>query len=96
MNSESVVNKVELGFYSTLISILSGINRLIGVEQQISTPVPQPMPFLDDETTMLQSLVRPGTLTLRWQSFKQGILTLLLWVVLGFAAGFLIGMLQSG
>jgi hypothetical protein len=82
--------------YSSLISVMSGINRLRTKIQHISS--------LDSQHTLDGALVNSHphglsagrSLTEVWKTIEQVFLSLLLWAILGFAAGFLIGMLQPG
>ncbi len=96
MSSSTIFNKAEIMLYSTLTSVLSGINHLIYHEQPISPP---------QEKSSFQGIVDEGHLDLgatkrsfsiSWESFQQAFLSLLLWVILGLAAGFLIGMIRGG
>jgi len=96
MNSIKAINKAELALYSTLISLMGGLIRLKEGDAQGSKHVVQPEAPLDDPTVIMDLVAQPRTFALRWQSIQQGILALLMWIVLGFAAGFLIGMLRSG
>ncbi len=94
MNSSTFVNKLELQVYSTLISIMSGINRL-------KTP-PRPLASYQDQQNSISeaslALMQPHkkTISVSWDVIQQAALSLLLWVILGFAAGFLIGMIRPG
>ena len=96
MNSSHLQNKVGLAVYSTLISIMSRMSQLKGNDQQDAVSPVQPVSFDTVEDTPVVSPVPQRTLAISWASVQQTLLSLCLWIVLGFAAGFLIGMLQSG
>ena len=95
MNSVTLFNKIGVTLYSTLTSILSGINHLIDHDQlgagtteqsgnQRTAPAPEDI------------YIPERLLTTRWQTIQQAFLSLLLWVTLGLAAGFLLGMIKGG
>jgi hypothetical protein len=82
--------------YSSLISVMSGINHVKLKIQQV-TSLPNRQPLEGEAATSLP--YRPSlsrSLSVAFKTIEQVFLTLLLWAILGFAAGFLIGMLQPG
>ena len=96
MNYVKVINKAEILLYSSLISIMSGINRLKGPEHDLSKVTPQEVPA---EPPVQADVLISGSVqssSINWESIQQAILSLLLWTVLGLAAGFLLGMLRHG
>jgi ABC-type nitrate/sulfonate/bicarbonate transport system permease component len=96
MNSNTLLNRAEILMYSSLISVMSGINHLKSKILQVpSLPRRQP---LDGEAATSQSYrqVLSRSMTEVWKTIEQVLLSLLLWAILGFAAGFLMGMLQPG
>ena len=96
MNSNVFFNRIEILLYSTLISTMSGLNHL-RAHVQHSAEIPT-VTLWDDEVepTQLDEQSIDRTQNLRWISIKEAIIPLLLWVILGFAAGFLIGMIRTG
>ncbi len=94
MNSNTLVNRIEIGLYSMLISVMGGINRLRGKDRQ--TPPVSDWPFLDEEIQpdSDQSATQHKAISISWEAIKVALLALVLWLVLGFAAGFLIGMIK--
>ena len=94
MNENTIINRFEIFFYSTLISALSGLNHLrAGVQEGT---VVQGQKYTQSVTADIQQIDQPnpGIFARSWESFKAALLLLFLWIVLGFAAGFLIGMLS--
>ncbi len=96
MNSASILYKVEGFFYTTLLSIMSGISRLKNGGHQEPIPENQKGEELEDDTPIMDIPLPPETDSQPCQSIQQYIIGILFWIVLGFAAGFLIGMLRSG
>ncbi len=96
MNSTSLMDKVELGLYSTLISVLSGVRQLKETRQQVSDAALSPLSNCAGEASPIANQASEMKLSISWDSIQQTLLTTLLWIVLGFAAGFLIGMLRVG
>jgi hypothetical protein len=94
MNSNAFFNRVEILLYSSLISAMSGINHLRTRIQHSSALPFQPSADNDAGPTQLNVGLKVRSLTMSWNSIKDALLPLLLWVVLGFAAGFLIGMIN--
>ena len=94
MTTNTIINRFEIFFYSALISALSGLNHLrTGIQ---AGPVIQGQKYTQGVTGDIQPIDRPepGSFARSWASFKAALLPLILWTVLGFAAGFLIGMLS--
>lgn len=94
MKANAFFNRIEILLYSTLISAMSGINKL-RTRLQPSAALPA-QPLTDIEAQPPQANVQPkvSVLTLGWNAMREALLPLLLWVILGFAAGFLIGMIN--
>lgn len=96
MNSNAFLDRVEIIFYSTLISCMSGVNR---IRAHLLHRVPFPYhPAVDeDATSQKNNDPQPEKLLInRWIYISQALVPLCIWMILGFAAGFLIGMLRSG
>lgn len=96
MNSTTFLDRVEIQLYSSLISIMSGINRL-------KSPPEPGLQFPDHEAPEINSALAGVQISapmkmvsISWVKIQQVLLSLLLWVILGFAAGFLIGMIRPG
>jgi hypothetical protein len=94
MNSNAFFNRMEILLYSTLISVMSGINHLRAHFQHSSTIPIQPSSDEEAEPYQLNGELKVRSLTMNWSSIQEALLSILLWVVLGFAAGFLIGMIN--
>jgi hypothetical protein len=58
-----------------------------------SIPI-QHSPTEEADPTQQNDQLQERSLLMSWESIQQALLSLLLWVILGFAAGFLIGMIK--
>ncbi len=96
MGSTTIFNKVEIMLYSTLTSILSGINRLKAQEQSVSRTLDESGAQVIDNLAPVMVPTAENTASSKWETIQQELLSLLFWIVLGFAAGFLIGMINNG
>ena len=94
MNQNALFNRVEIFLYSTLISAMSGINKLRTHVQNLFTFPIHNSPDLQADPTQQTIQFQEKSQLVSWKSIKQAFLTLCLWVILGFAAGFLIGMIK--
>jgi hypothetical protein len=94
MNANTLVNRFEILIYSALISAMSGINHLRARILGSSTIQGQSYPHGETGDIHQIALPKSRSIALSWESFKAALLPLILWTVLGFAAGFLIGMLS--
>jgi ABC-type nitrate/sulfonate/bicarbonate transport system permease component len=96
MNYVKVINKAEILLYSSLISVMSGINQLKNPAQE----QPKSISVAPLEVNSVQpdaiALSPQRTAWINWASLQQTLLAVLLWTVLGLAAGFLLGMLLRG
>jgi hypothetical protein len=94
MNTGGILNRVEIVAYSTLTSILSGINHLRGITGQSAASLNPPAQAVPEQQAREFPQVQKFSLSLIWYSIKEFVPPLFLWLVLGFAGGFLIGMVQ--
>jgi ABC-type nitrate/sulfonate/bicarbonate transport system permease component len=96
MNSNRLLNRAEIMLYSSLISVMSGMNGLKAKVQHLTNlTTRQPLDGAMVNGSALR-LSAGKTLEQAWKSLEQVLVAMLLWAILGFAAGFLIGMLQGG
>ena len=96
LNTNAFLNRVEIIFYSTIISCLSGINQIrTHADHIVNLPF---QPTTDENTNSFQLTHEvPGSMLLsNWTTIRQALAPLLIWTILGFAAGFLIGMIRTG
>jgi len=94
MNSNTFLNRAEILFYSTLISAMSGINHIRTQIEHLTTAPIQHSPDGDIDPTLVNDQYKERSLLMHWKTIQQYLLQLLLWVILGFAAGYLIGMIK--
>ena len=94
MNSNTFSNRVEILLYSTLIAAMSGISH---IRAQIQHAVSIRVGHLSDGVQNPAQVNDHGEVKshfIFWNSVQEALVPLLLWVVLGFAAGYLIGMIR--
>jgi hypothetical protein len=94
MNANAIFTRFEIFLYSTLTSAMSGINHLRSKVQDVSSITAQPSATTDFGQILLDDELKKGPFALTWETVKAILPPLFLWIVLGFAAGFLIGMLK--
>jgi hypothetical protein len=94
MNSNTFSNRVEIFLYSTLISAMSGINRIRTQIQHFSSIPVHHSSDGETDPTQVNEHYQEKILFMSWNSVQQALVPLLLWVILGFAAGYLIGMIK--
>jgi hypothetical protein len=92
MNSNGILTRVEIFLYSTLTSSMSGINHLRGNFNIVG----QSKHSMDPDPSNAQTSTQTGqnSIALYRELIKVVLPALFLWIILGFAAGFLIGLLQ--
>jgi hypothetical protein len=93
MNTGGILNRVEIMTYSILTSLMSGMERLRGLPHSWQSLNP-PTPAFESQVVIEKGLVHEHSLSKVWSLIKDTVPPLFLWLVLGFAAGFLIGMVQ--
>jgi ABC-type phosphate/phosphonate transport system permease subunit len=82
--------------YSSLISVMSGMNRFKGKVQHLtSLSIEQ---SLENRAADLPvaNLNTGKIITQVWKTIEQALVAMFFWAILGFAAGFLMGMLHIG
>ena len=94
MDPNTLFNQVEIRIYSTLTYILSGINYIKASFQQLLMNINEFSISDGDAKAGLDASPAKGSLLIKWESIKTVFLLLFLWMVLGFATGFLIGMIR--
>jgi len=93
MESNSPTNRVKVFFYSIIISIMSWINRLRTHPEQVEIGTAQPSSG-DGASVSAPIIGRSEPIfRINWKNLSQGILSLTIWILMGFAAGLLIGMI---
>ncbi|NJD58389.1 MAG: hypothetical protein C3F13_06685 [Anaerolineales bacterium] len=94
MNTGGILNRVEIVMYSTLTSMLSGVNHLRGIPGQSAASLNPPAQAVSEQQAHAFPQAQKFSLSIIWDSIKEIVPPLFFWLVLGFAAGFLIGMVQ--
>lgn len=96
MNSNAILDRVEIIFYSSITAFMSGINRVrIHLEHLVNVPF-QPSSNESTNPTQINEEAPENSIISIWTYFSQALVPLIIWIILGFAAGFLIGMIKSG
>jgi ABC-type nitrate/sulfonate/bicarbonate transport system permease component len=96
MNSSRMLNRVEIMLYSSLISVMSGMNRIKGNVQHLTSLTTGQSVEGAMANGQVGNISTGKTLVQAWKTLEQVLVAMFLWAILGFAAGFLIGMLQVG
>lgn len=94
MNANAFFTRFEIFLYSALTALMSGINHLRSKFQDGSSSQFPSSAKTDFGQILLDDQLKKGTFALAWETVKTVLPPLFLWIVLGFAAGFLIGMLK--
>jgi len=94
MNTPGILNRVEIVVYSALTSVMSKVNHLRGNVGQTISPADQPTQLAEDPAVYDNQQSHQRSLYMVWNSIQEIVPLLFLWLMLGFAAGFLIGMVQ--
>jgi hypothetical protein len=96
LNPKAIARRLELDFYTTLTSLIGGVQHIQTKAGHQDSVLPQSqLNFeLNSSPPVEQSWSIPSIK--RSTNFGQLIFTLLIWIILGFSAGFLIGMLNTG
>lgn len=94
MNSNTFLNRIEILMYSSLISVMSGLSNLRAHFQQATDLVGQPTVIREVLPVIPRVQTKESSLSMSLISIREALLPLLLWIILGFAAGFLIGMIH--
>jgi hypothetical protein len=94
MNANAFITRFEIFLYSTLTYAMSGMNHIRAKLHEVTTMQAQPSAKTDFGEILLDDQQNKGPLAPSWETIKVILPPLFLWIVLGFAAGFLIGMLK--
>jgi hypothetical protein len=94
MNGNAFITRFEIIMYSTLTSVMSGMDHLRAKFQNVAVLPAPPTPNSEADQFVLDAQPQRGSFSLTLDSIKIAMFSLFLWIILGFAAGFLIGMLK--
>jgi hypothetical protein len=92
--SNTFADRIEVVFYSILTSCLSGVNRIQGRPTHIVKIHEYPQNYDESDTYIATRDIPEKIPIVSWTSINQAIVTILIWMILGFASGFLIGMIK--
>ncbi len=94
MNQTAFRNQVEILFYSFLINSMSEAGKLRSAldRSMKSTFSTQQMDAWDTGRSTSSPIIRRTANA--WAFFNQTLIPLLIWVIMGFSAGFMVGMLN--
>jgi hypothetical protein len=90
-NSNAVANRIQIFFYSLLITCMSVFHKT-GMSSK-TADISQPI-FEQSDTLKTGNEVEPVQTNKAWEILRLAITSILIWTLLGFAAGFLIGMIN--
>ena len=94
INSNALLDHIEISFYSILTSCLSGANRIRGRVNRLQKTSHYPLNNEGVGTYLINSDIPEKSQISSWTNISQTLITLVIWMILGFAAGFLTGMLK--
>jgi hypothetical protein len=94
MNSNTIFTRVEILLLNTAISFMSGLNRIRIYSQMMPTVSIQASPTIKARTPHKKRVSNSKSLSKRWEEIYQALIPLLIWALLGLAAGFLIGLIK--
>lgn len=91
LHSSAFINRVEINLYSLLTSCMSVVNRAQVDSDALGYSALKSPPFENEIVSEAYqgSSIKSGTAW--WLNISQVLISLIIWMVLGFAAGFLIG-----
>jgi hypothetical protein len=92
--SNALLDRIEVVFYSILTSCLSGVNCIQGHPTLTNKIRQYPIEYEEADTYLVTRDIPEKTPVVIWTSIGQAIVTIIIWMILGFAAGFLIGMIK--
>ena len=93
-NSPNFLNRIGIFLFSTLISGMSAANRLrTHAESKLNEPAETSV-IVETESQVVSDIAENVNQRITWTSISQAFIALTIWIVMGFAAGFLIGMIR--
>lgn len=96
MNSNAIFGRIEVLFYSSLISCMSGVHHIRAKLENL-TNKPSLVPTQNDQGTIsITDEPLQKSFSINWNYISQSVISMAIWMVLGFAAGLLMGMLNPG
>ena len=94
LNSDAFINRCETIYYSALTSCLSRIERirrlLLGEEETPQDSITLTESSADYFTPVVQETLK----VTGWTKLNQAFTSIIIWVILGFATGFLFGLIN--
>jgi len=92
-NSSTLLNHFEFFYNTILTSRLRRVIRFLGNENQQADDPHEPFVYEQYGTTSIELDASEYTPISSWNVIYQAISTVLVWIILGFATGFLLGMI---
>jgi hypothetical protein len=92
--NSNVFNRIEISGYSALTSLLGRIERLRELISRLSDKAQDPTEFTGEACLVNSSEQQSSNNMTRWAYFSQVFISITIWMILGFAAGFLIGLIN--
>lgn len=94
INSNAIINRVEIIYYSILTTCLSGVERIRDLNKRQIEGSQKPI-SCEEQATFTNTTDYPQKIKIyRWLDFNQAIVPFMIWLILGFATGFLIGLIN--
>jgi hypothetical protein len=94
MNSNAILDRIEIIFYSTLTSCMSLVNRIrVQKEHLVNIPHHLATDEVDNTSLFFDDIPEKERISF-WTYISQALVPLIVWMILGFAVGFLFGMIK--
>jgi hypothetical protein len=94
LNSNALINRIEIIYYSILTTCLSGVDRIRGLNNRHLDTPQNPIRY-EEQATFINTTDYPQKINIsKWSDFYQALAPFMIWLILGFATGFLIGLIN--
>jgi len=94
LNSNALLDRIEVVFFSILTYCLSGANHIQGNSTRTVKIQQYPSYYEEADPCLVTRDILEKKHVGIWSSISQAIVSIFIWMILGFAAGFLLGMIK--
>jgi hypothetical protein len=94
INSNAVINRIEIIYYSILTACLNGVERIRDLNNRHREGSQKPIRYEEQATYINTTDYSQKIKISRWPDFYQAIVPFMIWLILGFATGFFIGLIN--
>jgi len=96
LNSNGYANRIKIAFYSFLISVMGLVKRFQFSPEPLVNPTLEAPTFVEENNSLTNQEISAKPFGNFWTRISQAFISFIIWMVLGFAAGYLIGMIKPG